>query len=60
MKEEDAIKSIEEHIIIDYDPTATLLNKFQKELAKLKKERKFDNTTKFMHRMQHHHDFMGS
>ena len=33
MKEEDAIKSIEEHIIIDYDPTATLLNKFQKELS---------------------------
>ena len=42
MKEDDAIKRIKEQIekssIIDYDPTATLLNKFQKELAKLRKE----------------------
>ena len=49
MKEEDAIKRIEEQIeksnIINYDPTATLLNKFQKDLAKLRKEGKFDNKT---------------
>ena len=49
MEEEDAIKRIEEQIgksiIIDYDPTTTLLNKFQKELAKLRKEGKFDNKT---------------
>ena len=42
MKEDDAIKRIKEQIekssIIDYDPTTTLLNKFQKELAKLRKE----------------------
>ena len=48
MEEEDAIKSIEEQIgksiIIDYDPT-TLSNKFRKELAKLRKEGKFDNKT---------------
>ena len=31
--------------IIAYDPTTTLLNKFQKEQAKLSKERKFDNKT---------------
>ena len=41
MKEDDAIKRIKEQIekssIIDYDPTTTLLNKFQKELAKLRK-----------------------
>ena len=49
MEEEDAIKRKEEQIgksiIIDYDPTTTLLNKFQKELAKLRKEGKFDNKT---------------
>ena len=49
MKEEDAIKRIEEQIgmsvIIGYDPTTTLLNKFQKELAKLRKEGNFDNKT---------------
>ena len=49
MKEEDAIKRTEEQIgksvIIDYDPTAALLNKFQKERAKLRKEGKFDNKT---------------
>ena len=47
MKEEDAIKRIEEQIgkshIIDYDPAPTLLNKFQKELAELRKEGNFDN-----------------
>ena len=47
MKEEEVIKRIEKQImksnIIDYDPTTTLLNKFQKELAKLRKEGKFDN-----------------
>ena len=46
MKEEDAIKRTEEQIgksvIIDYDLTTTLLNKFQKERAKLRKEGKFD------------------
>ena len=40
MEEEEAIKRIEEQIgksiIIDYDPITTLLNKFQKELAKLR------------------------
>ena len=45
MEEEDAIKRIEEQIgksiITDYDLTTTLLNKFQKELAKLGKEGKF-------------------
>ena len=49
MEEEDAIKRIEEQIrkliIIDYDPTTTLLNMFQKELAKLRKEGKFHNKT---------------
>ena len=49
MEEEDVIKRIKEQIgksiIIDYDPTTTLLNRFQKELAKLRKEGKFDNKT---------------
>ena len=44
MKEKDAIKRIEEQIrksiITDDDPTTTLLNKFHKEFAKLRKERK--------------------
>ena len=47
MNEEESIKRIEEKIgksnIMDYDPATTLLNKFQEELAKLRKERKFDN-----------------
>ena len=30
---------------MDYDLTTNLLNKFQEELAKLKKEGKFDNKT---------------
>ena len=51
IKEKDAIQKIEEQIgkskIIDYDPTPTLLNKFQKELAKLRKENKFDSKTYF-------------
>ena len=51
IKEEDAIQKIEEQIgkskIIDHDPTPTLLKKFQKELAKLRKENKFDNKTYF-------------
>ena len=46
---EEWIKRIEAQIgqsnIIDYDPTTTLLNKLQKELAKLRKEGKFDNKT---------------
>ena len=33
--------------MIDHDPTPTFLNKFQKELAKLRKENKFDNKTYF-------------
>ena len=49
MEEKDAIKRSEEQIgksiITDYDPTATLLNKFEKELAKSIKEGKFDNKT---------------
>ena len=51
IKEEDAIQKIEVQIgkskIIDHDPTPTLLNKFQKELAKLRKENKFYNKTYF-------------
>ena len=49
MKEEDAIKKIDEQIgksnIIDYDSTTTLLNKFQKELGKVRKEGKFNIKT---------------
>ena len=51
IKEEDAIQKIEEQTgkskIIDHDPTPTLPSKFQKELAKLRKENKFDNKTYF-------------
>ena len=51
IKEKDAIQKIEEQIgkseIIYYDPTPTLLNKFQKELLKLRKENKFDSKTYF-------------
>ena len=47
IKKEDAIQKIEEQIrkskVIDNDPTPILLSKFQKELAKLRKENKFDN-----------------
>ena len=47
MKKEEAIKRIVEQFrksdTIDYDPTTILLDKFQRELAKLKKEGKFDN-----------------
>ena len=49
LEEEGAIKKIEEQIgkslITDYDPTTTLLNKFQKEVPKLRKEGNFDNKT---------------
>ena len=49
IKEKDTIQKIEEQIeeskIIDHDPTPTLLNKFHKELAKLRKENKLDNKT---------------
>ena len=49
MKEEDGIQRIEEQIgesnITDYEPIAELLNKFQKQQAKLKKRRKFANKT---------------
>ena len=51
IKKKDAIQKIEEQItkskIIDHDPAPTLLNKFLKELAKLRKENKFDNKTCF-------------
>ena len=50
IKEQDAIQKIEKKIRkskIDHDPTPTLLNKFQKELAKLRKQNKFDNKTYF-------------
>ena len=47
IKERDAIQKIAEQIrkskIIDHDPTPTLLNKFQKELGKLKKKKKKKN-----------------
>ena len=33
--------------IIDHDPTPIWLNKFQKELAKSRKEKKFENETYF-------------
>ena len=43
IKEENAIQKIEEQIeklkVIDHDPTPTLLNKFRKELAKLRKRK---------------------
>ena len=51
IKEEDAIQKIEKQIgkskVIDHNPSPTLLNKFQKELAKLRKGNKFDNKTHF-------------
>ena len=51
IQEKYAIQKIEEQIgkskMIDHDPAPTLLNKFQKELAKLRKENKFDNKTYF-------------
>ena len=65
MKEEGAIKRIEEQIgksnMIDYDPTTTLLNKFQKKLAdKEKKESLITrHITKVIHRVQCHHNSMG-
>ena len=63
IKEKDAIHKIEEQMgqskIIDHDPIPTLLNKFQKELAKLRKETNL--TTKhisnYIHLMLYHHDF---
>ena len=51
IKEKDAIQKIEEQIekskIMDHDPTPSLLNKFKKELVKLRKENKFGNKTYF-------------
>ena len=51
IKEKDAIQKIEEQRgksnIIDNDPTHTLLNKFQKELVKLRKESRSDTKTYF-------------
>ena len=48
IKEEDPIQKIEEQIgkseVIDHDPTPTLLKKFQKKVAKLRKKTK--STTK--------------
>ena len=64
IEEEDAIKRIEEQIgkliIINYDRTTTLLNKFQKELGKLEKKEILiiRHITKLIHRMQYHQDFM--
>ena len=63
IKEKDAIHKIEEQMgqskIIDHDPIPTLLNKFQKELPKLRKETNL--TTKhisnYIHLMLYHHDF---
>ena len=52
IQEKYAIQKIEEQIgkskMIDHDPAPTFLNKFQKELAKLRKENKFDNKTYFI------------
>ena len=48
MREEDTIHKIKElgkSKAIDHDPTPTLLKKFQKDLAKLRKENKFKNKT---------------
>ena len=51
IQEKYAIQKIEEQIgkskMIFHDPTPTFLNKFQKEIAKLRKENKFDNKTYF-------------
>ena len=51
INKKDTIHKIEEQIgkskIIDHDPTPNLLKKIQKELAKLRKENKFDNKTYF-------------
>ena len=33
------------YLALHYDPTTTLVNKFQRELAKLRKDGKFDNRT---------------
>ena len=67
MKEEEAIQRNEEHIgksvTIEYYTTATLLNKFQKKVSKLRKAGKFDSKTyidftKSIHWMQYQQDFM--
>ena len=51
IREKDAIQKIEEQIgkskIMDHDSAPSLLNKFKKELAKLRKENKFGNKTYF-------------
>ena len=47
--------------IIDHDPTPIWLDKFQKELAKLRKENNFDNKTYFKLNLSdaYHYDFTG-
>ena len=57
MKEGEAINK---STMTTYDPTTTLLNKVQKELAKLRKGRSLISrlTAKFIHRTQYHHDFV--
>ena len=61
IKEEDAIQKIEEQIgkskIIDHDLTPTLLKKFQKELAKLRKENKLTTKHIYIFQMLYRHDF---
>ena len=62
IKEEAAIQKIEEQIgkskIINHDPIRTLMNKLQIDLAKLRKENKFDIKTYFkLYPLEHHHDF---
>ena len=51
INERDTIHKIKEQIgkskTIDHDPTPNLLKKPQKELAKLRRENKFDNKTYF-------------
>ena len=58
------MRTIEEQIgkskITDHDPTPILLKNFQNELAKLRKENKFDDKTYFktyFHLMLYHHEF---
>lgn len=64
MREEKAIKRIAEQInksnIKDYDPTTTLLDKFQKVLAKLEKKKSLIPrlTINSIHWTQYHYEFM--
>ena len=65
IKEEDAIQKIQEQTgkskIIDHDPTPTLRDKFQKNLAKLRTKRTNSATNHVLsciHLMLYRHDFM--